>query len=375
LGLANYYWRFVKDFAKIAKLLYQLVRKDEKWKWEEEQEEAFAKLKRIFMTKPILAALDLDKEMRVKADASEYAIGGVLLVKGEDGKWRLVAFISKSLNDMERNYEIHNKEMLAVIRCLEVWRYFLEGARTKFKIWMDHKNLEYFIMNQKLNRRQARWALFLSRFDFVLKHVPGSRMGKADRLSRRPDWRKGIKRDNKDRTLVKAEWLRKAGVEEVLIEGVDLLKKVRESKAKDDEVIKAVEEMKQAGVKMLRDEEWREEDGLMLKKGKVYVPKDEELRMEIIWLHHDTLVGGHGGQWKMVKLVTRNFWWPGVMKEVKRYMEGCDSCQQNKNQVAAPVGKLMPNEAPEKPWMHITADFITKLPLAQGYDAILVVCD
>ena len=95
---------------------------------------------------------------------------------------------------------------------------------------------------------------------------------------------------------MKEEWLRKAGTEEVLIEGVDLLKKVRESKAKDDEVIKAVEEMKQAGVKMLRDEEWREEDGLMLKKGKVYVPKDKGLRAEIIWLHHDTPVGGHGGQ-------------------------------------------------------------------------------
>ena len=77
---------------------------------------------------------------------------------------------------------------------------------------------------------------------------------------------------------------------------------------------------------MLRDEEWREEDGLMLKEGKVYVPKDEELRTEIIRLHHDTLVGGHGGQWKIVELVTRNFWWPGVMKEVKRYVEGYNSC-------------------------------------------------
>jgi len=130
---------------------------------------------------------------------------------------------------------------------------------------------------------------------------------------------------------VKTEWLRKARVEEVLIEGVDLLKKVRESKAKDDEVVKAVEEMKRAGVKMLRDEEWREENRLMLKEGKVYVPKDEKLRTEIIRLHHDTPVGGHGGQWKTVELVTRNFWWPGVTKEVKRYVEGCDSCQRNKN--------------------------------------------
>ena len=143
--------------------------------------------------------------MRVEADASDYATGGVLSVKGEDGKWRPVAFISKSLNDTERNYKIHDKKMLAVIRCLEAWRHFLEGARTKFKIWTDHKNLEYFMTNQKLNRWQMRWVLFLSRFDFILKHVPGSRMGKADGLSRRPDWREGVERDNENKTLVKTE--------------------------------------------------------------------------------------------------------------------------------------------------------------------------
>jgi len=375
LGLANYYRQFVKDFTKIAKPLHQLVRKEEKWRWGEEQEEAFAKLKEIFTTEPVLAAPDLDKKMRVEADTSDYATGRVLLVKEEDEKWRPVAFIFKSLNDTERNYEIHDKEMLAVIRCLEAWRHFLEGARTKFEIWTDHKNLEYFMMNQKLNRQQARWALFLSRFDFILKHVPGSKMGKVDGLSRRPDWRKGVEKDNEDRTLVKAEWLKKVGIEEVLIEGVDLLKKVRESKAKDDEVIKVVEEIKRAGIRMLRDEEWREENGLMLKEGKVYVPKNEELRTEIIRLHHDTPIGGHGGQWKTVELVTRNFWWPGVTREIKRYVEGYDACQRNKNQTTAPAGKLMPNEAPKKPWTHIMADFITKLPLAQGYDAILVVCD
>jgi len=113
----------------------------------------------------------------------------------------------------------------------------------------------------------------------------------------------------------------------------------------------------------------------MYKEGKVYVPKDDKLRAEIIRLHHDTLVGGHGGQWKTVELVTRNFWWLGVTKEVKQYVEGCDACQQNKNCTEQPAGKLMPNSIPERPWTHILADFITKLPLAQGYDSILVVVD
>jgi len=156
---------------------------------------------------------------------------------------------------------------------------------------------------------------------------------------------------------------------------VDLLEKVRESKVKDDEVVKAVEEMKRAGVKMLRDEEWREVDGIMYKEGKVYMPKDDKLRVEIIRLHHDIPVGGHRGQWKMVELVTQNFWWPGVTKEVKQYVEGYNACQRNKNRTEQPAGKLMPNSIPKKPWAHISADFITKLPLAQGYDSILVVVD
>jgi len=119
LGLANYYRRFIENFARIAALLHVLVRKEQKWKWEREQEEVFEKLKTVFTTKPILAILDINREIRVEADASDYATGGVLSTKCENRKWKPVAFISKSLNTIEQNYEIHDKEMLAVIRCLE----------------------------------------------------------------------------------------------------------------------------------------------------------------------------------------------------------------------------------------------------------------
>ena len=109
--------------------------------------------------------------------------------------------------------------------------------------------------------------------------------------------------------MVKLEWLevRKTEAVEIIVDGVDLLEEVRKLKVKNNEVVKAVKEMKWTGVKMLRDEEWREVDGIMYKEGKVYVPKDEKLRAEIIRLHHDTPIGGHGGQWKTVELVTRNY--------------------------------------------------------------------
>jgi len=131
----------------------------------------------------------------------------------------------------------------------------------------------------------------------MLKHVPGSKMEKVDSLSRRPDWEVGVERDNEDETLVKPEWLEVRRMEriEVIVEGVDLLEKVRKLKVKDNEVVKAVEEMKRTGVKMLRDKEWREVDGIIYKERKVYVPKDNTLRAEIIRLHHNTPVGGYGG--------------------------------------------------------------------------------
>ena len=133
-----------------------LVRKEQKWKWEGEQKEAFERLKVVFTTEPVLAIPDINREIRVEADALDYATGGVLSTKYKNGKWRLVVFISKSLNATERNYEIHNKEILAVIRCLEAWRHYLKEAKLEFEIWTDHKNLQYFMMSQKLNHRQVR---------------------------------------------------------------------------------------------------------------------------------------------------------------------------------------------------------------------------
>ena len=132
-----------------------MVKKDKKWDWTVKQEKVFRELKEKFTKEPVLAAPDLDKKIRMEVDALDYVIGGVLSMEGKDGLWRPVAFLSKSLNETKRNYEIHNKEILAIIRGLENWRYLLEGIHFKFKIWTDHKNLEYFMRVQKLNWRQA----------------------------------------------------------------------------------------------------------------------------------------------------------------------------------------------------------------------------
>ena len=111
-----------------------MVKKDKKWEWTERQEKVFKELKDQFTKEPVLAALDLDKKSRVEVDTSDYATGGVLLMEVENGRWKPVAFLSKSLNETKRNYEIHDKEMLAIIRGLEAWRHLLERVQFRFKI-------------------------------------------------------------------------------------------------------------------------------------------------------------------------------------------------------------------------------------------------
>ena len=145
--------------------------------------------------------------------------------------------------------------MLAIIRGLEVWRYLLEGAQYKFEIWTDYKNLEYFMKAQKLNRRQARWALYLSRFNFILKYIVGTKMGKADRLSKRVDWKVEVEKDNEDQVFIKDNWI--CSMYEVVVEGpeVDIIEKIKKARSKDEDVVRVVEEMKKAGVKELQGDE------------------------------------------------------------------------------------------------------------------------
>ena len=128
----------------------------------------------------------------------------------------------------------------------------MEGTKLKFEIWTDHKNLQYFMTSQKLNCRQARWALYLSQFNFTLKHIPGKSMGKVDGLSRRPNWQKGVERDNKDQKLIKPEWIRGT---EMMMQEEDLRERIKKAQEGDEKIVKAVEELKRAWIKALKDEE------------------------------------------------------------------------------------------------------------------------
>ena len=175
----------------------------------------------VVTTAPILALPQDLEPFYIEANSSDFASKAVLSqqLPGEE-KWHPVAFYSKSLSPVEQNYEIHDKEMLAIIHVLEEWRHFLEGAQHLVEIWMDHKNLEYFMTAKKLNRRQACWSLYLAHFDFKLIHCPGRSMEKPDALSQRLDHGKGAS-DNKDVVLLRPELIAVRALEGLHLEGLE----------------------------------------------------------------------------------------------------------------------------------------------------------
>ena len=380
LGLANFYRRFIKDFAKHAKPLTILTKKDQKWFWGDAQQRAFDGIKQSFVEAPILKIPDDINPFRLETDASDFATGAVLSqYNPETELWHPVSFYSKSLNSCERNYDIYDKELLAIIRALDEYRHHLEGHPEVVEIWSDHKNLTYFKSAQKLTHRQARWALFLTRFNFTLTHKPGSTMTTADPLSRRPDHGEGVDGDNEERILLRKELFTINAIDinhDTLINDEKILEDIKTALL-DDKVTKGYQDLLQSGRREFKKslEDWNYEDGLLFRRGKIYIPKDknDELRQSIIKMHHDLPSAGHTGRWKTCELVSRNYWWPNLTIDVKRYVKGCDICQRMKNRPQKPYGPLMPNPIPNEPWEIISMDFITQLPESNGYTAICVV--
>ena len=141
-------------------------------------------MKHALTSAPILRHWDPNLPTKVETDASDGVTSSILSQQGEDQLWHPVAYFSKTMSAAECNYEIHDKEMLAIIRALQEWRAELTSTKTKFRIHSDHEALKYFMTKRMLNARQARWAEFIADYDFKITHTPGRSNGKADALTR-----------------------------------------------------------------------------------------------------------------------------------------------------------------------------------------------
>ena len=187
LGFGNFYQRFIGNYVEISKLLNELTKKTKVFKWSQECQKAFDNLKKKFLKKQVLVAPDPTKPFYIETDTSKWATGAFLQQRDMNRDLKPHVYISHSFTPTERNYNIYDRELLGIVRALEMWRHFLAESPHPVTIFSDHKNLTYWKHMQKLNCRQARWILYLSRFNLQLIHVHGSSMIQANALSRQPD--------------------------------------------------------------------------------------------------------------------------------------------------------------------------------------------
>jgi hypothetical protein len=173
MGFGNFYRQFIWGFLEIAKPLNDLLKKDQKFDWTTDCQQAFDTLRWWFTEEPVLLMLDQMKPFQIECDTSKYASGAVLTQMDTNGARHHCAFISKTFSPAERNYEIYDCELLAIIWALEEWRHYIQGSSHTTTILSDHKNLTYYWDARKLNQRQARWSLYLTEFDVQLIHTAG----------------------------------------------------------------------------------------------------------------------------------------------------------------------------------------------------------
>ena len=197
LGFAN--------FSKICKPITETLKGDkQKFSWGREQNIAFEKLKQRFTTAPILAHFYPERETVIETDASDFALGAILS-QFQDKRLHPVAFHSRKLNSAERNYEIHDKELLAILEAVMEWKHYLYSADKPITVYTNNQNLQHFLTTKKWNQRQIGWAQLLASFNFKIVYRPGSRSGKPDALSRRPQYCHGEGAEHTEQSILKPE--------------------------------------------------------------------------------------------------------------------------------------------------------------------------
>ena len=339
LGFANFYRRFIRNYSKLAAPLTRLTSSKTMFSWTPEAGLAFQLLKERFSSAPILIQPDDTRQFVVEVDASDTGVGAILSQRSDsDSKLRPCAYYSRRLTPAEGNYDVGNRELLAIKLALEEWRHWLEGAAHPFVVWTDHKNLEYIRTAKRLNSRQARWSLFFGRFNFSISYRPGHKNTKPDALSRQfsPEGHSSCHSTILPTTCVAASltWEIESVVQDALR---------------------------------------TQPDPGGGPPGRLFVPPPA--RSQVLQWAHTSRFSCHPGIRRTIDMLRRTFWWSSLEADTRAYVLACSVCSRNKSSHRPSAGLLQPLPVPHRPWSHIALDFITGLPPSQGNTVIVTVVD
>ena len=391
LGFANFYKRFIKDFSKHTAPLNALTKKNIFFQWGPDQQKAFDDFKIAFTTAPILFHFDFNKQAVVEIDVSDYVTAGIFFQYDDDGQLRPVVYFFCKMNPAECNYEIYDKKLLTIINAFELWKLELEGIEKPVQVVTDHKNLENFISNKLLSRRQTRWSEFLSRFNFEIIYRPGSMNNKADAFTRRSGdvpKKKDNRRQFQWQTVLKKKNLKIQQL--ILAINDDELSPITgssfptpsDSETNDEfsvtindaiGTVYAEDERTQfffnalnTGQRTLKRfplSKASVTDGRIFFRDKLFVPDVGQLKLRLIKKSHDDPAAGHPGKAKTYEILSRYYYWPGIINDVKRFVKNCYGCRKSKNSRDKYHGALKPLPVPDRRWSHISIDFIVDLPV------------
>jgi hypothetical protein len=382
LGLVRYIATFLPKLAEHTSHLTPLTTKEADKcfpTWTDTHKKAFQAIKDTVVSRDCLTVIDyedLSKTIYVTTDASDRRTGAVLSFGETWETARPVAFDSYQLNAAERNYPVHEKELLAIVKALKKWRSSLLNVH--FKIMTDHRTLEYFQAQKDMSRRQSRWSMYMADFDYDINYVKGEENSVADALSRLPhDEEKTEMTPLVAAVLLSQTHLPRrdcipiaAGMLKISADQ-EFLRRITAAYDTDDftkQLEAGIASGSIPGVRRSPDQ------NLVYIGDRLVIPKDAEVRELLYHLAHDSL--GHFGFTKSYEALRNSFYWPNMRRDLEEaYIPSCVQCQRNKSRTKKPVGPLHPLPVPDGRFENVALDFIGPLPMDAGFDMILTMTD
>lgn len=388
LGFCNFYRRFIRDFGLIAKPLINLTKSGTHYDFDENCQRAFDTLKETLTSAPLLQHYDHNLPCMLETDASDGVVASVLSQKHGDD-WLPVAYYSKTMQAAELNYEVHDKEMLAIVKAFAYWRAELTSTPHQIRVYTDHKALEYFMSTKSLNARQARWAELLADYHFLIAYRPGKENPLADALSRKVDElesRNKVKKENRNQQLLKEAQIDPLILQAQLRTHFDEpnlnafeLTSVSNSFNLLNRILQANRDSKSLQplrLSALRDDSKFElKDGLLLYRDRLIVPDTANLRTLLIREVHDSVTTAHPGIHKTTLLLSAQYFWKGIQNDVATYVRNCHACKRSSVPRDRTPGLLHPLPIPTHAWEHVTMDYCSFNKDKHGFDNILVIID